>query len=200
LIFVASEDAAYQASGDVNPTTANLTSRGLQRSLMMATFLKQSVLGGNNVTSIFALEPMTHLQTANNYPDMAGVEAIEQFAMLNQITLSYASYPPVPASSYPINVSYSSAPVPDGVAQPFLNCPTVASGSSYSCQGLDFRDLNGDNETLLSDLIKANSAGFYVFSAPWETVSTMMTKINQIGGYHLTPPASYAQTTSTPFR
>jgi len=98
LIFVASEDAAYQASGDVNPTTANLTSRGLQRSLMMATFLKQSVLGGNNVTSIFALEPMTHLQTANNYPDMAGVEAIEQFAMLNQITLSYASYPPVPAS------------------------------------------------------------------------------------------------------
>jgi hypothetical protein len=66
----------------VNPTTANLTSRGLQRSLMMATFLKQSVLGGNNVTSIFALEPMTHLQTANNYPDMAGVEAIEQFAMV----------------------------------------------------------------------------------------------------------------------
>ena len=191
LIFVASEDLAYHASGDVNPTTANLTSRGLERSLMMASFLKQSVLGGNNVSSIFALEPMTHLQTANDYPDMAGVEAIEQFAMLNQITLSYGSYAPVPASSYPINVSYSSAPVPDGVAQPFLNCPT-ASGSSYSCQGLDFRDLNRDNETLLSDLIKANSSGFYVFSAPWETVRTMMTEINQTGGYNLTPPASYA--------
>jgi hypothetical protein len=192
LIFVVSEDLAYQESGDVNPTTANLTSRGLQRSLRMATFLKQSVLGGNNVTGIFALEPMTHLQIANNYPDMAGVEAIEQFAMLNQIALSYANYPAVPASSYPVNVSYSSAPVPDGVDQPFLNCPTVPSGSSYSCQGLDFRDLNGANETLLSDLIKANPAGFYVFSAPWETVSTMMTKINQTGGYNLTPPASYA--------
>ncbi|MFZ0888526.1 MAG: hypothetical protein WA005_08750, partial [Candidatus Binataceae bacterium] len=39
LIFVVSEDLAYQAPGDVNPSTANLTDRGLQRSLRMATFL-----------------------------------------------------------------------------------------------------------------------------------------------------------------
>ncbi len=64
LIFVASEDLAYQAAGDVNPDTANLTNRGLQRSLRMATFLKQHVLGNNNVTGIYVLEPMTHLQTA----------------------------------------------------------------------------------------------------------------------------------------
>src|ERR1017187_3483007 len=88
LIFVVSEDLAYQASGDVNPTTANLTNQGLQRSLLMATFLQQQVLGTQNVTGIYALEPMTHLQTANNYPDMVGLETIQQFAMLNQITLS----------------------------------------------------------------------------------------------------------------
>ena len=45
LIFVVSEDLAYQAAGDINSRTANLTNRGLQRSLRMATFLKQQVLG-----------------------------------------------------------------------------------------------------------------------------------------------------------
>jgi len=65
LIFVVSEDFAYHATGDVNPKTANLTNQGLQRSLLMATFLKQQVLGTQNVTGIYALEPMTHLQTAN---------------------------------------------------------------------------------------------------------------------------------------
>src|ERR1017187_2734403 len=88
LIFVVSEDLAYQASGDINPSTANLTDQGLQRSLLMAPFLQQQVLGTQNVTGIYALEPMTHLQTANNYPDMVGLETIQQFAMLNQITLS----------------------------------------------------------------------------------------------------------------
>src|ERR1035438_8865008 len=88
LIFVVSEDLAYHASGDVNPKTANLTNQGLQRSLLMATFLQQHVLGTKNVTGIYALEPMTHLQTASNYPDMAAPETIQQFALLNQITLS----------------------------------------------------------------------------------------------------------------
>ena len=77
LIFVVSEDLAYQASGDVNPKTANLTNQGLQRSLLMATFLQQNVLGALNVTGIYALEPMTHLQTADNYPDMIGLETIQ---------------------------------------------------------------------------------------------------------------------------
>ena len=48
LIFVVSEDLALdQASGDVNPSTANLTNQGLQRSLLMAPFLQQAVLGMN---------------------------------------------------------------------------------------------------------------------------------------------------------
>ena len=64
LIFVVSEDLAYHASGDMNPETANLTNRGLQRTLAMGSFLQEKVLGGLNVNGIFALEPMTHLQTA----------------------------------------------------------------------------------------------------------------------------------------
>ena len=46
LIFVVSQDLANNAPGDINPDTANLTSQGLQRSLLMATYLKEDVLGG----------------------------------------------------------------------------------------------------------------------------------------------------------
>jgi hypothetical protein len=191
LVFVVSEDLSYQASGDVNMKTANLTSRGLQRSLMMATFLQQKVLGSQNVSSIYAVEPMTHPQTANNYPDMVALETIEQFAMLNQITLSDGSNTPVPAYSYPVNVSYSSAKLPDGVAEPLVTCPTSVSGASYSCQGLDFRDLDNDNEALVSDIVEANAPGFYLFAAPWETISALMANINQSKGYNLALPASY---------
>jgi hypothetical protein len=192
LIFVVSEDMAYHAPGDINPKTANLTDQGLQRSLRMASFLQQEVLGEKNVSAIYAVVPTTHPQTANQYPDMAGLETIEQFAMLNQITLSYESNTPLPASSYPVNVSYSSAKLPDGVAQPFLTCPTIGSGLTYSCQGLDFRDLEGANEILVGDIVKANEPGLYVFSAPWETVSTLMANINRLEGYKLTLPESYA--------
>jgi hypothetical protein len=184
LIFVVSEDLAYQASGDVNPKTANLTNQGLQRSLLMATFLKQQVLAGENVTAIYAVEPMTHLQTTNNYPDMAALETIQQFAMLNQITLSDAGQIPYTSNSYPINVSYAPDQVISGVASPYKSCA--------GCQGLDFSDQGSDNETLVSDIIKANTPGFYVFSAPWETVSTLMANINQLEGYNLTLPVRYA--------
>ncbi len=55
LIFVVTPDLAYNTAGDINPTTANLTSQGLQRSLMMATYLKQQVLGGKKVTGIYTI-------------------------------------------------------------------------------------------------------------------------------------------------
>ncbi len=115
LIFVVSEDLAYHAPGDVNPGTANLTNRGLQRSLRMATFLRRHVLGRKNVTGIYVLEPMTHLQTTSNYPDMAAPETIQQFALLNQITLSSVyppEYFPYTGNSYPLNASYASGSVP----------------------------------------------------------------------------------------
>jgi hypothetical protein len=191
LIFVASEDLAYQASGDINPSTANLTSRGLQRTLKMATFLQQKVLDGDNASGIYALIPMTHLETANQYPDMAGLMTVEQFAMLNQTTLSSPNELPVTAQSFPVNMSYSPAPLPAHVAKPLLNCPVIGSGGAYSCQGLDYRDLDGDNETLVSALIQSNTAGFYVFAAPWETISSLMANINQSEGYNLKLPASY---------
>ena len=56
LIFVVSEDLNYQASGDgdLNQSTGNLTSQGLQRSLLMAPFLQKNVLGGNKVTDLRA--------------------------------------------------------------------------------------------------------------------------------------------------
>jgi hypothetical protein len=185
LIFVVSEDLAYNAAGDINPNTANLTSQGLQRSLLMATFLKQQVLGSKNVTAVFALEPMTHLQTANNYPDMAALETIQQFALLNQITLlsNADGGTPVDANSYPINATYADGGIPSGVAQE----QTICKG----CRGLDFTDHDGNNESLAGAVIQANLPGFYVFSAPWETVSSMMGKINTLKGYNLTPPANY---------
>ena len=182
LIFVSSEDLAYQASGDMNPSTANLTDQGLQRSLLMAGFLQQKVLGMQNVSQIYALEPMTHLQTANNYPDMVGLETIQQFAMLNQTTLFSGTW--YTGQSYPINASYADVPVmPDGVVRPAKFCP--------NCQGLDFTDQDGDNEALVASIVKANVPGFYVFSAPWETVSALLANINQSQGYKLTLPASY---------
>ncbi len=188
LIFVVSADLAYQAAGDVNPQTANLTNQGLNRSLLMATYLQQNVLGSDNVTGIYALEPMTHLQTTSNYPDMAGLETIQQFALLNHITISSApnGATPLPGNSFPLNASYAPAPVtpPSGVATPLIACP--------SCQGIDFNDQGGDNETLVKNLVTANAPGFYVFSAPWETISALLTNINNSYSYGLTVPASYA--------
>src|ERR1035438_9969193 len=185
LIFVASEDLAYQDFGDMNPSTANLTNRALQRSLLTATFLQQKVLGMQNASEIYALEPMTHLQTANNYPDMVALETIQQFAMLNQITLSSDSKggTPYAGQSFPINASYASGPLPIGVVPPSQYCP--------NCQGLDFNDEEGDNEALLTAIVKNKPPGFYVFSAPWETVSGLMANINKLEHYNLALPASY---------
>lgn len=187
LIFVVSDDLAYQASGDMNAQTASLTSQGLYRSLEMGTYLQQSVLGGKDVTGIYALEPMTHLQTSNNLPDLTGLETIQQFALLNHITLASDSNgnDPFTGNSFPINASYAPPPLtpPSGVATPLLDCP--------NCQGLDFNDEQGDNETLISDIISAGTPGFYVFSAPWEVVNTLLSNINRSQSFNLDLPSSY---------
>lgn len=107
LIFVISPDLTFNGAGDINPNTANLTNQGLQRSLLMATYLKKQVLGTKNVNRIYALAPMTHLQTPNNYPDMASIGYIQQFAMLNQISLtSLGGYGSslTTSNSYPLSV------------------------------------------------------------------------------------------------
>lgn len=184
LVFVVSEDLSYSADPDMNLNTANLTNEGLQRALQMGRFLKQSVLGGNNVTAIYALKPMTHLQTANDLPDMVPLETVQQFAMLNQIRVAYQGNPGPAANSFTIFSSYAQGAVPSGVATPVVPC--------LGCQGLDFGDLDGDNESLVGGVIAAGNPGYYIFSAPWETVSTLMAKVNQSEGYNLTLPAGYA--------
>ena len=185
LIFVVSGDLDYQAPGDISATTANLTSQGLQRSLLMAPFLQDDVLGGNNVTGIYALEPMTHQQTTHGYPDMAATETIEQFALLNQITLSTnaAGGDFYTGNNYPIYVSYALGSIPSGVAEPSFPCP--------NCQGLDFNDLGGDNETLVTGIIDADLPGYYVFSAPWETTRDLLENINTFERFNLALPSGY---------
>jgi hypothetical protein len=186
LIFVVSPDLEFQTAGDVQPDTANLTTQGLNRSLQMATYLKKNVLGSKNVTSIYALSPMTHLQTEKSYPDMAAIGYIQPFALINQTTL-LVSPPPEPeytANSFPIKVSYVKGSVPNDVSVPSSFCP--------NCAGIDFNN-HENNDTLVTNIINANenSLGFHVFSAPWETVSAMMTYINEQYGYNLKLPAKY---------
>jgi hypothetical protein len=86
------------------------------------------------------------------------------------------------ANSFPINVSYSPG-APYGVVPPFFTCP--------DCQGLDFNDTGGNNEALVSTIVTAKVPGFYVFSAPWETISALMANISKQSGYNLNLPAAY---------
>ena len=178
LIFVVSPDLAYHTQGDINPDTASLTNQSLQRSLLMATYLKNQVLGTNNVTGIYALAPMTHLQTVNNYPDMAAIGFIQQFALLNQITVQGTT-----ANSFPINTAYAPGDVPSGVVEPSPYIP--------GAQGLAFNDASGNNVALATRIINANHPGFYVFSAPWETTSALLAGIKAAKGYNLNLPTTY---------
>lgn len=185
LIFVVSPDIEFQAPGDVSETTGNLTIQGLQRSLLMAPFLQEQVLGNNNVTGIYALEPMSHLQTAGNYPDMAAIESIQQFAMMNTDTLQFnpGQSTLYTANSFHINVSYAVGQTINGVALPLFNCE--------GCQGIDFANQGNDNDSLLSEIVKNQIPGYYIFSAPWDTTLTMMTDLNQKKAYKLPLPSSY---------
>ena len=126
---------------------------------------------------------MTHMQTTaqGTFPDVVPLETSEQFAMLNQVTLSDGNQS-VTANSTPIFASYSADSTPVGVAAWPICQP---------CQGLDFEDRQDDNETLLSGIIQADLPGSYVFSAPWETVSVLLANINQLERYSLSPPLTY---------
>ena len=169
LIFVVTPDLAYQTPGDVSPVTGNLTNQGLQRSLALATYLKHQVLGDRNVTRIYGLQPMTHLQTSDRYPDMAALAYIQQFAMLNQISLTaqggYNS-PLYTANSSPLNAS----PIdPDG------------EGYALAYQGLEFDDVSGHNLLLAETIVSGGAPGFYVLAAPWETVNALLASLDARG-------------------
>jgi len=178
LVFVVSPDLEHSGYGDIHQDTANLTNQGLQRSLLMATYLKAQVLQMNNVSGIYTLAPMTHLQTANNYPDMTAVGYIQPFALLNRITVNGTQ-----ANSYPIRAAYAPGSVPGGVVEPSPYIP--------GAQGLAFNDTSGNNAALITRIINANVPGFHVFSAPWQTIHALMDDINNLHGYHLSLPAIY---------
>jgi len=185
LIFVVSEDLNNNQSGDINPVTANLTGQGLGRALMMGSYLQEKVLGNQNVTGIYALEPMTHLQTTDNYPDMVALETVQQFAMLNVATLDESPAGPalVAANSFPINVGYAQGQTVPDVAAPLNACA--------SCQGIDFTDQNSDNESLIKTVIDYGDPGYFVFSAPWKTTQNLLAAANAAHSYGLTLPSSY---------
>ena len=128
---------------------------------------------------------MATLQTPGKLPDMAGLEAVQQFSVLNQITLSSntSDGDPYMGQNSPVNRLIARRHrLPLGVYT-FTYCPT--------CQGLDYNDVGGDNEALISKIVQASSPGFYVFSAPWETTSAMLAKINTLEGFHLKLPSNY---------
>jgi hypothetical protein len=66
---------------------------------------------------------------------------------------------------------------------PLFPCP--------GCQGIDFNDEGGDNETLVTGIVDAKVPGFYVFSAPWEPTSKLLANLNTFTGYNLTLPSGY---------
>ncbi len=185
LIFVVSEDLDNNQSGDINPATANLTPQGLDRTLLMGSYLEQLVLGNQNVTGIYALEPMTHLETANNYPDLVALETVQQFALLNVATLNESPAGPVlvAANSFPINVGYTQEQAIPGVAAPLIACA--------SCQGIDFTDQNSDNESLINTVIGYGTPGYFVFSAPWTVTRNLFAAANAAHNYGLSLPTSY---------
>jgi hypothetical protein len=198
LVFVVSEDLTYNTPGDLDVTTANLTGQGLHRSLLMASYLKKQVLGGENVNRIFAVPPMTHLQ--NGYPDLASIGGIQQFAMLNQTTITGVAgsgSPYFTANSAPINVAYrNDAGVPLQVVSPPGTAPRdvgqpLAQAPCIECQGLVFGDRPG-NLIVAERILLTGAPGFFVFSAPWETTSELLADLaaHTDGGF--TAPTTYA--------
>ncbi len=187
LIFVVSDDLLYQGTGDIHADTANLTAQGLQRTLLLAPYLQQNVLGYNNVTAIYALEPMTHLQTAGNYPDMSALETVQQFALINQFTMMspYPDMGSATGNSFPINTSYFPGSQPGIVIAPSSLYPCPA------CQGIDFNDAGSDNDKLLSTIVNAKAPGYYVFSAPWETTESLLEIVNTLEPSSLSVPSTY---------
>lgn len=178
LIFVVSPDVANDPLGDINPATGNLNNQGLQRSLQMGTYLHWRLLSAGNVRAIHVLEPMTHLQTANSLPDMAAIGFVQQFALLNRFTMGGTT-----GNSFPLGTSYGQGSVPPNVFDP---------GSyPHNCQGLVFNDSSGDNLALVTRIINANAAGFYVLSAPWDTTHALMADIARTKGYNLDLPSTY---------
>ncbi len=185
LIFVVSQDVTHN-DGDINPDTANLNTRGLQRAISLGAYLHSTLLNQASVNGIYVLEPATHLQTANNYPDLVPLETVEHFAMLNQYSITSASTTPAAttftANSFPVNICYTAASVPPGVVTPSF---------FPNCQGIDFSDNGGDNEALVTSIIAQVPNGSYLFALPFETLQALLTNLKAQNSYDYTVPDTW---------
>lgn len=180
LVFVVTPDLKNN-NGDINEKTANLTSQGLRRAMKLAIWLRDSLLNSADAKGIYALEPTTHLQTEAGYPDMVPLEFIEQFAMVNQ----YSEFAPqtVTGSSFPVCVSYSQSSVP-------ADAP-VPSSFPAGCQGIDYADRNGDNESLVSSILAKKQGGFHVFAMPFDTFKALLSGLKSQNSYDYTVPSAH---------
>ena len=153
LVFVVSEDLAYQAPGDINFRTANLTSQGLQRSLLTATFLKQQVLGARSHRHLRRRtdDPLANRQQVSLHGVTVDGSAVRH-AQPDHPVQHLSGHKSLHRQQLSADASYSSESVPSEAAPPFLPCT--------NCESLDFNHRSGDNETLVSGIVKANVAGF----------------------------------------
>ena len=184
LIFVVTPDVTHDA-GDMNMETANLNTQGLQRVISLAAYLQSTLLNQASVNGLYVLEPATHLQTANNYPDLVPLETVEHFALLNQFSITSSTTPAATFStnSFPVNVSYTPASVPSGASTPPSFCP--------DCQGIDFADSGGDNEALVNGIMAKGQGGFYVFALPFETLQSLLQNVKALNSYDYAVPATW---------
>ena len=186
LIFVVTPDLANN-NGDVNPATANLSGQGLQRVIRLAAFVQSTLLGSASPGELYGLEPATHLQ--NGFPDLVPLEFLEQLSVLEQYTEDVLlPQPPTitTGDSFPIDVSFTLASLPSGAAVPPAFYP--------SCQGLDFADSGGDNETLVNAVIARRLPRAYVFALPFATFQSLLAQLKVRNDYHYSVPAAWAGT------
>jgi len=115
---------------------------------------------------------------------MVAVETIQQFALLNQITLSSDAEG---GTHTPARTTPSMHPMRQGP------CPAELfhSRNSAPLARARFNDQEGTTKTVVRISSRPNVAGFYVFSAPWETTTACWPAST---GSKVQPglPASYA--------
>ena len=180
LIFVVSPDVAYQTSGDVDPRTANLTIRAAS---VASNCDVPSKAGAGDKERQRNLRARAHDPFATRPVILGGARAIQQFALMNQTTLSsdLVGGTPYSGQNSPINASYAPGSVPGGVLRQASTAPlakvlismTTAAATKFCCRGSS-REMSHA----------------FTFRAG-EATSSLLANINTLEGYNLLLPAAY---------
>lgn len=182
FIFVTSPDLKFHDTDDIQKINTNLTVQGLNRSFKIASFIKDEILAQQNITKIFTIQPLSHIQ--NGYPDMTSLEFIEQFAMLNESThdLTKRLGGKVSANSTSLNASYEPSNMPNIIE---------IKASQYFCNDCNGVNFQNSNINYIQKIIESKQTGFYLFSMPWEVVSKMISNTNKYFNYKLSIPTKF---------